>query len=209
MHGVRMVSLTSEDIKERLCGTRSTNVHIMLILASASPRRHQLLTAAGIPHVVRAAEIPEERKPGEDALAFVQRLAVEKAAAIACAPGDIVLGADTEVCQGDRVFGKPSDEEHAARMLRLLSGADHWVHTGICIVTSTRSVVDVASTKVSFIPLSEVEITQYTRSGEPFGKAGGYGIQGLASKFVRSIEGCYHNVVGLPVSLVYQYIKSL
>jgi septum formation protein len=94
-------------------------------------------------------------------------------------------------------------------MLRLLSGRDHWVHTGICIVTGDREVLDTASTKVSFARLTEDEIREYTRSGEPFGKAGGYAIQGIASKFVQSIEGCYHNVVGLPVALVYHHLKSL
>ena len=91
----------------------------------------------------------------------------------------------------------------------MLAGRDHWVHTGICLLTRSREVVDVATTRVSFTALTEEEITEYTRSGEPFGKAGGYAIQGLASKFVRSIEGCYQNVVGLPVSLVYQHLKSL
>lgn len=182
----------------------------MLILASASPRRHELLTAAGIPHVVRPAATPEDRIPGEGPIALVQRLASRKAAAIDCAPGDVVLGADTEVSVGDEVFGKPSDQEDAARMIRLLAGRDHWVHTGICMIAPNgREILDVASTRVWFVPLTEIEITEYTRSGEPFGKAGGYAIQGLASKFVRSIEGCYHNVVGLPVSLVYHHLKSL
>jgi septum formation protein len=184
-------------------------VAMMLILASASPRRHELLEAAGIPHVLRAAAVPENRITGEDPVNLVQRLAREKASAVECGPGDVVLGADTEVSIGDQVFGKPCDEEDAARMLRLLSGRDHWVHTGICIVSNKTQIVDVASTRVSFAQLTEDEITGYTRSGEPFGKAGGYAIQGLASKFVRSIEGCYHNVVGLPVSLVYHHLKSL
>lgn len=184
-------------------------VALMLILASASPRRHELLEAAGIPHVVRAVPVPENRIPDEDPVGLVRRLAREKARAVDCRPDDMVLGADTEVCIGNKVFGKPSDKEDAARMLRLLSGRDHWVHTGICIVTSKDEIVDVASTRVWFAPLTEDEITGYTRSGEPLGKAGGYAIQGLASKFVQSIEGCYHNVVGLPVSLVYRHLKTL
>lgn len=183
----------------------------MLILASGSPRRHELLQSAGIEHLVKAACVPENRRSGEDPVSLVQRLAKEKAQAVAisCAAGDLVLGADTEVCMGDEVFGKPSDEEDARRMLRLLSGRDHWVHTGVCIVSGAHEIVDVASTRVWFVHLTEGEITEYTRSGEPFGKAGGYAIQGLASKFIRSIEGCYHNVVGLPVSLVYHHLKSL
>jgi len=181
----------------------------VLILASGSPRRHDLLRAAGIEHVVKAAAISEERKPGENPLDLVQRLAREKGRAIARGPSDIVLAADTEVCIGNEVFGKPSDEEDARRMLRLLSGRDHWVHTGICIVSARREIADVSSTRVRFVDLTEDEITEYTRSGEPLGKSGGYGIQGPASKFVRSIEGCYFNIVGLPVSLVYQHLKSL
>jgi septum formation protein len=181
----------------------------MLILASASLRRHELLKAAGIAHDVRSSHVPEVQNPGEDPIAFVQRLARDKAHALSVGPGEIVLGADTEVCLDSSVFGKPADEQDARRMLRLLSGRDHWVHTGICLLTGAREISDVASTRVSFLPLTEGEITEYTRSGEPFGKAGGYAIQGLASKFVHSIHGCYHNVVGLPVSLVYQHLKSL
>lgn len=181
----------------------------MLVLASASPRRHDLLLAAGIPHIVRAPFTAEHRLPREAPLDLVRRLAQEKAAAVTREASEIILGADTEVCIGDEVFGKPADDEDAARMLRLLSGRDHCVHTGICILAGERRIVDAASTKVSFTQLTEEEITKYTQSGEPFGKAGGYAIQGLASKFIRSIEGCYHNVVGLPVSLVYQHLKSL
>lgn len=181
----------------------------MLILASASPRRHELLKAAGIEHEVKAVGVPESQKPGEDPMVLVRRLAKAKAHAAPSRPADVVLGADTEVCIDHDVFGKPVDDEDARRMLRMLSGRDHWVHTGICLLTSSREIVDVASTRVSFISLTEEEITEYTRSGEPFGKAGGYAIQGLASKFVHSIEGCYCNVVGLPVSLVYEHLKSL
>jgi septum formation protein len=181
----------------------------MLILASASPRRHELLKAAGIAHDVRPVAVPEIQNPGEDPVALVRRLATAKAHAALYACSEVVLGADTEVCIDTDVFGKPADEADARRMLQMLSGRDHWVHTGVCLLTRSRKIVDVASTRVSFISLTEGEITEYTRSGEPFGKAGGYAIQGLASKFVRSIEGCYHNVVGLPVSLVYQHLKSL
>ena len=181
----------------------------MLILASASPRRHELLLAAGIEHVVRPNHIPENRRPGESPMAFVQRVAEEKARATTRGPDDIVLAADTAVAVADQVFGKPTDDPNAAQMLRLLSGRDHWVHTGICILSNKSEIVDVASTRVSFVALTEEEIQEYTRSGEPRDKAGAYGIQGRASKFVHSLEGCYHNVVGLPVSLVYSHLKSL
>jgi nucleoside triphosphate pyrophosphatase len=181
----------------------------MLILASASPRRHELLLAAGIEHTVRAASIPEDRLPGESPITYVQRLAEQKARAIGCVPSDIVLGADTVVCLDDLLFGKPADDEDARRMLHHLSGRDHWVRTGICLLSTENCIVDSAVTKVSFERLTACEIEEYTRSGEPRDKAGAYAIQGLAAKFVRSIEGCYYNVVGLPVSLIYRRLKEL
>lgn len=179
----------------------------MLILASASPRRHDLLTTAGIEHVVRPSYIPEERLPNETPVDFVQRIAEEKARAVKRGADDIVLGADTVVVRNGQVFGKPTDAQDAVRMLRHLSGATHHVYTGICLLAKDRSVANVAATDVGFMKLSDGEIEEYVRSGEPFDKAGAYAIQGLASKFVASIHGCYHNVVGLPVSMVYGYLK--
>jgi septum formation protein len=181
----------------------------MLILASASPRRHELLQSAGIEHLVRAAVIPEERLPHESPVAYVQRLAEEKARAVEHETSDIVLGVDTVVCLDGQVFGKPSGTDDARRMLRLLSGRDHWVRTGICLLAPEKCLIDCAATKVSFERLTDNEIEEYTRSGEPRDKAGAYAIQGLAAKFVRSIEGCYFNVVGLPVSLVYRRLQEL
>ncbi len=181
----------------------------MLILASASPRRHELLQAAGIEHLVRPTHIPEQRQVRETATSFVQRLAEEKAQAAVKTPEEIVLGADTVVCLDDEVFGKPLDDRDAGRMLRLLAGREHRVHTGICILRGKNKIVDLASTRVFFLPLTEDEIEEYTRSGESRDKAGAYAIQGRASKFVYAIEGCYQNVVGLPVSLVYRHLKSL
>lgn len=181
----------------------------MLILASGSPRRHELLLAAGLDHVVRPAEISEERRPGESPLDFARRMAVEKARAIKAPAGDIVLGADTIVRVDDEVFGKPANEEDAVRMLRRLSGREHSVCTGICLLSAGREIVNIATTKVSFVRLTEDEISAYVRSGEPRDKAGAYAIQGRASKFIGSIEGSYHNVVGLPVALVYSYLKTL
>jgi septum formation protein len=181
----------------------------MLILASASPRRHELLLAAGLEHIVRPAAVPENRQPGESPTDFVERLAEAKARAVDCAPGDIVLGADTVVCLDHHVLGKPADDHDAQRMLRLLSARDHWVYTGICLLSNGHAVTGVAGTKVTFERLTEDEIAEYTRSGEPRDKAGAYAIQGRAAKFVSSIEGCYHNVVGLPVSLVYRRLRNL
>jgi septum formation protein len=181
----------------------------MLILASASPRRHELLLAAGLPHIVRASSIPELALPDEPPTAFVQRIAEEKARAVPHDPGDVVLAADTVVCLGEQMFGKPEDDDDARRMLHSLSGNDHFVYTGICLLARNRTIRDLAATKVSFAMLTDQEIEEYTRSGETRDKAGAYGIQGRASRFVTQIQGCYHNVVGLPVSLVYSHLKSL
>jgi septum formation protein len=181
----------------------------MLILASASPPRHELLLAAGIDHVVRPSSVPEHRHPRESPAEFVWRIAGDKARAVVSSPQDVVLAADTVVCVDDEIFGKPSNDDAAVRMLRRLSGRDHQVYTGICILSGARRILDLASTRVSFLELTEDDIQEYTRSGEPRDKAGAYAIQGLASKFVRSIEGNYHNVVGLPVSLVYSYLRTL
>jgi septum formation protein len=181
----------------------------VLILASASPRRHELLLAAGIPHQVRPASVPELIHPGESPVDFVRRVACEKARAVSCDAGDIVLGADTVVCIENQVLGKPSDNEDARRMLRLLSGREHVVHTGICLRTSDSQISDVSTTKVLFAELTGGEIEDYVRSGEPKDKAGAYAIQGLASKFIGSVNGCFQNVVGLPVSLVYRHLKNI
>ncbi len=188
---------------------RFTLVLKMLILASASPRRHELLLAAGIDHIVRPSSVPEIRRPGEPPLDFVRRMAEEKARAVKCRWSDIVLGADTVVALDNEVFGKPKDEEDSRRMLRLLSGRQHRVHTGIFLAKGNSCLADVSTTQVLFSELTNEEISEYTRSGEPVGKAGAYAIQGLASKFVVSLEGSYQNVVGLPVSLVYRHLRIL
>ena len=181
----------------------------MLILVSASPRRHEILRAAGIEHVVQPSAIVEHRLAGEDVIDFVARLAKNKAEAVEGGAGDIVLSADTAVCIEDRVFGKPRNDDEASEMLRLLSGRMHWVHTGIFLAKEKQRISDVASTKVWFLPLEEDQIRQYVRSGECWDKAGAYAIQGRASKFVTSIEGSYQNVVGLPIAMVYRHLRAL
>ncbi|HSW49635.1 MAG TPA: Maf family protein, partial [Bryobacteraceae bacterium] len=123
--------------------------------------------------------------------------------------GEIILAADTEVVVDRDVLGKPSDAEDAARMLRRLSGREHEVITGICLRAGGRVVVDSATTRVCFVALSDAEIAAYVASGEPMDKAGAYAIQGLASRFIDRIEGCYFNVVGLPVSLVSRHLRGL
>lgn len=181
----------------------------MLILASASPRRHELLLAAGIDHVVNPAQLTELLAPDEAVEDFVIRLAVEKATAVPVTGEDVVLGADTAVCVNGEIFGKPLDFADSERMIRALSGRSHLVHTGICLRSENRAVTDIATTEVEFLPLSDSDVQEYTRSGEGMDKAGAYGIQGRASRFVKSIRGSYTNVVGLPVSLVYLYLKSI
>ncbi len=139
----------------------------------------------------------------------MRRLAEEKAFAIPIAPGEIVLAADTTVVIHEHILEKPADQVDALRMLRLLSGQEHQVITGICLRTTDDKVIDVAVTKVRFVAMADQELVAYAASGEPMDKAGAYAIQGLASKFIDRIEGCYFNVVGLPISLVYSHLKKL
>ena len=183
-----------------------------LILASSSPRRHQLLRNAGISFEVRPAHLNEDWLPGESAEEYVRRLAEAKALEVArSAPtGTVVLAADTAVEINGEILGKPLDAADAARMLRLLSGTKHRVLTGVCVASppGQRKALEVETTVVTFRSLADDEIQDYIASGEPLDKAGGYGVQGLASKFVTRIEGCYFNVVGLPVALVDRLIKS-
>jgi septum formation protein len=181
----------------------------MLILASSSPRRAELLQAAGIPFEIFPVNVDETvmrlEPPGE----HVRRLAREKAdAGLAEHPDAVVLGADTIVLVGGEILGKPRDAKDAVRMLRLLSGREHEVLTGVSIVARRGVVVEVARTRVWVNPLQDAEITAYVATGEPLDKAGGYGIQGLGSKFIDRIQGSYSNVVGLPVALVYRLLKG-
>lgn len=180
----------------------------MLILASASPRRRELLTQAGLSFTAEAADLNEDRMPDEAAAAYVQRLAEEKAHAVwtlhqnADTPGDplIVLGADTCVVCDSHILGKPVDTADARRMLELLSGRTHAVLTGIAAVTGKGTVSDLDITQVTFNCLKDAEIAQYITSGEPLDKAGAYAIQGYAARWIPRIEGCYFNVVGLPIA---------
>lgn len=180
-----------------------------MLLASGSPRRRELLAAAGIAFEVLAVDIDETPGPDEAPETHVQRLAREKAqAALARKPDAVVLGADTIVLAGGEILGKPRDAEDAARMLRVLAGRAHEVLTGVALADARGVTVDLARTTVWFGPLSDQEIADYVASGEPRDKAGAYAIQGLASKFVQRIEGSYSNVVGLPVALVYRLLKG-
>jgi septum formation protein len=183
----------------------------MLVLASRSPRRREILQQAGIPFIVRPIEIDETPLPGETARNYVTRIAREKAGAATAGlmvTGDIVLTADTTVVVQDEILGKPSDAADARRMLRTLSGRRHEVLTGNCLRSAGHVIEDCAETSVWFVPLSSAEIQEYVASGEPMDKAGGYAIQGLASKFIQRIEGCYFNVMGLPIAMVYRHLRE-
>jgi septum formation protein len=195
----------------------------MIVLASASPRRQELLRNAGIPFVVQAADIDETPRPGESPRDCAERLAGEKAAAFfRNRREDYVLGADTIVVVDDAILGKPRDAGDAARMLRMLSGRTHAVITGVCIVGPVASGQwSVASadehveartasetTLVTMCEISDEEIRDYVATGEPMDKAGAYAIQGIASRWVPRIEGDYSNVVGLPVARVYAMLRE-
>jgi septum formation protein len=182
---------------------------MVVVLASQSPRRAEILRQAGIPFTVRVAavdETPLDREKPED---YVQRLAAKKALAVDCGPDETVLAADTTVVIGDEILGKPENAADAHRMLELLSGRRHEVLTGISIRRGDQMIRDWAATAVWFNTMTDGEIADYVAGGEPMDKAGAYAIQGLASRFIEKIEGCYFNVVGLPVALVYRHLKSL
>src|SRR5271157_4859580 len=179
-----------------------------LILASASPRRAELLRKAAIPFSVDPAHVPEEAAAHEKPLEYAQRPARDKALAIfARHPDSAVLGADTVVVIDEHLLEKPCDQSDASRMLRLLSGRSHQVITGVCLVASGFERTEAEITQVVFSPLSESEIAEYVASGEPMDKAGAYAIQGIASRWIERIEGCYCNVVGLPVALVFGNLR--
>ncbi len=201
----------------------------MLVLASASPRRQDLLRSAGIPFVVQPADIDETPLAGESARSCAERLACAKALAVCFSrPQDLVLGADTIVVVNDTILGKPADANDAVRMLRLLSGRTHQVITGVSLATmasgqvpySNEGAPEVLATEsldvrtgseltlVTVAELSDAEIRDYVATGEPMDKAGAYAIQGIASRWIPRIEGDYSNVVGLPVALVYRMLRE-
>ena len=210
----------------------------MLVLASASPRRHELLRNAGISFTVQPADIDETPLAGESPLECAQRLAREKALSVSRArPQDLVLGADTIVVIDETILGKPVDADDAIRMLRLLSGRVHRVITGVCLVEAVSSRQGPAAsrthssesrlgsydilridnrelttasetTSVTMSELSDDEIRAYVATGEPMDKAGAYAIQRMASRWIPRIEGDYSNVVGLPVALVYRMLRG-
>ena len=189
-----------------------TPVSAPLILASASPRRSELLTTAGFRFSVDAADVDESPLPGENPDRYVLRVARDKARVVAGRrrnSGDVVLAADTTVAVDGEILAKPDNELDAIRMLGLLGGRVHDVFTGVVLIGADRELSEVVPTRVRLLPLSLDEIQWYVRSGEPMGKAGAYGIQGRAARFVDWIEGSWSNVVGLPVAAVYRLLRDL
>jgi septum formation protein len=184
----------------------------MLVLASASPRRQELLRNAGIEFEAQPADIPEDPFPGEDPVTCAERLAREKARLIAQRrPKAFVLGADTIVLVDGEMLAKPTDKADARRMLGLLSGRTHQVITGVCLISPAprpNEETSSATTLVTMENISESDIAKYAESGEPMDKAGAYAIQGIASRWISRIEGDYPNVVGLPVWLVCRMLRS-
>jgi nucleoside triphosphate pyrophosphatase len=185
---------------------------VRLILASASPRRAELLRSAGYSFDVVAADVDESIRPGESPSIYVRRLAAEKSAAAQKRTHDstaVILGADTTVVVDGSILGKPGDDEDGAQMLRRLSGTMHQVLTGVSLRQGAYEIGRVESTSVGLRALTSDEIAWYVASGEGRDKAGGYAIQGLASRFVTKIEGSYSNVVGLPVACLAELLPQL
>lgn len=179
-----------------------------MILASASPRRRDLLEGIGLDVTVVPTDIDESVVGREDPVAYVRRLAIAKAEAAPARPADVVIGADTTVDVDGRILAKPDDEADARRMLELLSGRTHNVHTGLAIRSGGRTVADVATSRVTLLPITDELMDWYIATGEPMGKAGSYAIQGEAAALVESVQGSVTNVIGLPMELLDQLMTS-
>lgn len=183
-----------------------------IVLASASPRRAELLRQVGLEFEVMVSEVEETFTPGLEPAAQVELLALSKANAVAAAlDRGIVIGADTVVVQGGKVLGKPADAQEAIAMLQLLQGKGHEVYTGVALVDakSSAKLVEHEMTRVFFNAMSEDTIRRYVATGEPLDKAGAYAVQGKAALFINRLEGCYSNVVGLPLARLATMLKKL
>ena len=180
-----------------------------LILASQSPRRRELMELFRVPFTVRVADIDETMDPTKTPYDEVARVSRAKSMAVSRQPGDVVIAADTIVVVENEVLGKPKDQEDAFRMLRLLSGREHQVMTGLTVLRHHKAISCTEVTTIHFRPLSDAEIRSYIRTGEPMDKAGSYGIQGGAALFAQGIQGDYFNVVGLPVCRLGLILKQI
>ncbi|HYA37144.1 MAG TPA: Maf family protein [Candidatus Methylomirabilis sp.] len=187
----------------------------MLYLASASPRRRELLRQLGLEFKAMPSNILEERRVGESPAEYVTRVAREKARFVASLvkarelPGHPVLGADTEVVLEGEIIGKPRDREHGLAMLRRLAGRTHEVLSAVCLIDRGREHAAMSISRVSFAPLTEAEIARYWESGEPVDKAGAYAIQGMAAAFIARLEGSYSGVMGLPLHELAILLKEI
>ena len=182
---------------------------MQIILASASPRRRELMGLYGVPFTVRAADIDETMDPGMSPFDEVARVSRRKALAVCREPEDVVIAADTIVVCQNKVLGKPRDEEDAARMLRLLSGSTHQVMTGCTVLRGEIAETFTQVTELHFRPLSDKEILAYIATGEPMDKAGAYGIQGGAALFCEGMTGDYYNVMGLPLCRLLKALRAV
>jgi len=182
---------------------------MQLILASQSPRRRELMEIFRVPFIIRVADIDETMDPNKPASQEVARVSCAKAQAVAHDPDDVVIAADTIVVCNGQVLGKPTDEADAYRMLRLLSGRDHQVMTGLTVLRGDKCVTCTEITDIHFRELSDREILAYIATKEPMDKAGSYGIQGGAALFAEKLNGDYYNVVGLPVCRLGQILRDL
>lgn len=190
--------------------TASTSAAV--ILASASPRRHELLQQIGVEAIVQSVDIDETHRTGEAVLAFVQRLAIEKAKRgydMIENPHDLpVIGSDTVVEVNGEILGKPENREHATKMLQKLSGKKHKVHTSVAIVNSSHELIEISSSEVEFMQLDPRQIEEYLLTGEADDKAGAYAIQGIAAQFVARLNGSFSGVMGLPLYETCQLLKK-
>ena len=182
-----------------------------IVLASQSPRRQELLARIGVEDFkTLSLDIDESYPEGlspEDTVRYIAKKKCDAAAAL-CAPDDLIITADTMVFLGNDRLGKPRDEEDALRMLRALSGREHRVHTGVCICCGRRAAATVETTIVHFSPIDEADLLAYVRTPEPYDKAGAYAIQGHAALWCAGIEGCYYNIMGLPVHRTAQLLRE-
>ena len=181
-----------------------------IVLASGSPRRSEIMNSVGWPFTKDVPDIDESERDGESPEDYVRRLAREKAQAVAGShPGEIVLAADTTVVIGGRIIGKPTDEAHAREMIEMLSGNWHEVLTGVAVARNGDAEVGMQRTRVKFVSMTDKEIEFLVSEGDPLDKAGAYAVQAQAALFIEAIEGDYWNVVGLPISLVYEMVKRV
>ncbi|MEX0847707.1 MAG: Maf family protein [Ilumatobacteraceae bacterium] len=180
-----------------------------IVLGSASPRRRDLLAQLGLDLDIRPADIDETEHPGEDPVSYVRRLSIEKADAVQAHPDELVVAADTTVDLDGRILAKPADDDEVRAMLRSLSDRTHRVHTGVTLRLGDATATEVATTFVTFAPVTATAIEWYLATGEPFGKAGAYAIQGAGGVFVASVQGSVSNVVGLPLTTVVSLARQL